>query len=141
MPSFSSILRSAALAAAVLASIPACRSVQDHRNDLHSTRERELTAGVVRREIKVGMGVADVASALGSPNITRTEDDGREVWVYDKIATEASYSEGQSAIFLILGGVSNQSGAMATTQRTLTVVITFDKNGKVMKFNYHQSKF
>ncbi|MFN4908512.1 MAG: hypothetical protein ACK475_04430 [Bacteroidota bacterium] len=141
MSSISSALRSAALAAVVLASIPACRSVQDHRNDLHSTRERELTAGVVRREIKVGMGVADVASALGSPNITRTEDDGREVWVYDKIATEASYSEGQSAIFLILGGVSNQSGAMATTQRTLTVVITFDKNGKVMKFNYHQSKF
>jgi outer membrane protein assembly factor BamE (lipoprotein component of BamABCDE complex) len=124
-----------------LAIAPSCRTVQDHRNALHSTQERELTAGIVRREIKKGMGVAEVASALGSPNITRTEDDGREVWVYDKIATEASYSEGQSAIFLILGGISNQSGAAATTQRTLTVVITFDKDGKVLNFNYHQSKF
>lgn len=120
---------------------PSCRTVQDHRSALHSTQERELTAGIVRREIKKGMGVGEVATALGSPNITRTEDDGREVWVYDKIATEASYSESQSAIFLILGGISNQSGAAATTQRTLTVVITFDKDGKVMNFNYHQSKF
>lgn len=133
------------LALAVLVAIvslaPACRTVQDNRSDLHSTRERELTAGIVRREIKKGMGVAEVATALGSPNITRTEDDGREVWVYDKIATEASYSQSQNAIFLILGGISNQSGAAATTQRTLTVIITFDKDGKVMNFNYHQSKF
>jgi outer membrane protein assembly factor BamE (lipoprotein component of BamABCDE complex) len=137
-------LRSSLFFAAILSAIviaPSCRTVQDHRNALHSTQERELTAGIVRREIKKGMGVAEVASALGSPNITRTEDDGREVWVYDKIATEASYSEGQSAIFLILGGISNQSGAAATTQRTLTVVITFDKDGKVLNFNYHQSKF
>jgi outer membrane protein assembly factor BamE (lipoprotein component of BamABCDE complex) len=135
------ILRVSTLAFVALLGLQSCRTVQDHRNDLHSTRERELTAGIVRREIKKGMGVAEVAQALGSPNITRTEDDGREVWVYDKIATEASYSEGQSAIFLILGGVSNQSGAMATTQRTLTVIITFDKDGKVTTFNYHQSKF
>ena len=135
----SSFLISVLLSTLVLA--PSCRTVQDHRNSLHSTQERELTAGIVRREIKKGMGVAEVATALGSPNITRTEDDGREVWVYDKIATEASYSEGQSAIFLILGGISNQSGAAATTQRTLTVVITFDKDGKVLNFNYRQSKF
>lgn len=118
-----------------------CRTVQDNQRDLSSTRERELTAGVVRKEIKKGMSGAQVAELLGSPNITTMDENNRETWVYDKIATEASYSESQSGMFLILGGFSNRSGAASTTQRTLTVVIKFNADSKVESFTYHQSKF
>lgn len=128
-----------ALSLAVVA--PACRTVQDNQRDLGSTRERELTAGVVRKEIKKGMSGAQVAELLGSPNITTLDENGRETWVYDKIATEASYSESQSGMFLILGGYSNRSGAASTTQRTLTVIIKFNADSKVESFTYHQSKF
>ena len=128
-------------AAATLIALPACKSVDDNREDLRSTQEREITAGVVQREIRKGMSGAEVAEALGSPNIVTRDENERETWVYDKIATEASYSESQNSLFLILGGFSNQSGAASTTQRTLTVVIKFDPDGKVGKYSYHQSKF
>ncbi|MBM4179066.1 MAG: outer membrane protein assembly factor BamE [Ignavibacteria bacterium] len=130
------------LAAIVVVTVATgCRTVQDNQRDLSSTRERELTAGVVRKEIKKGMSGAQVAELLGSPNITTLDENNRETWVYDKIATEASYSESQSGMFLILGGFSNRSGAASTTQRTLTVVIKFSADSKVESFTYHQSKF
>ncbi|MCU0331642.1 MAG: hypothetical protein MUC47_11805 [Candidatus Kapabacteria bacterium] len=122
-------------------SLVGCRSAQDNVRDLRSTNEREMTVGIVQREIKKGMSGAAVAEALGSPNIV-TKDEGENVtWVYDKIATEASYSQSQNALFLIIGGVSNQSGAASVTQKTLTVVIKFDASDKVSSFTYHSSKF
>lgn len=132
---------SIAAVALVLFSLGACRTAQDNTRDLRSTQEREMTVGVVQREIRKGMAGASVVEALGSPNIVTKDDKERETWVYDKIATEASYSESQNGLFLILGSISNQSGAASTTQRTLTVVIKFDANGRVETFTYHQSKF
>ncbi|MBK7033318.1 MAG: hypothetical protein IPH49_08645 [Ignavibacteria bacterium] len=124
-------------AAVILLSVGACRTAQDNQRDLKSTQDREMTVGVVQREIKKGMAGASVVEALGSPNIVTKDEKERETWVYDKIATEASYSESQNGLFLILGGFSNQSGASSTTQRTLTVVIKFDANGRVESFTYH----
>ncbi|GAB1430706.1 hypothetical protein MASR2M18_15400 [Ignavibacteria bacterium] len=118
-----------------------CKTAAEHRSELGSTREREMTVGIVQREIRKGMSGAEVAEALGSPNIVTKDSDDKETWVYDKIATEASYSQSQSAIFLILGGMSQQSGAASVTQRTLTVVIKYDTAGKVESFTYHASKF
>jgi hypothetical protein len=81
----------------------------------------------------------------------------KETWIYDKIATEASYSTsgggasglvgvgGVAGSALILGGVGGSyyrsSGARSTTQKTLTVIINFDEKGKVESFSYHTSKF
>ncbi len=87
------------------------------------------------------MSQADVATALGSPNIVTKDSDGHEAWVYDKIATEASYSNASGGVFLILGGYSKNAGASSTTQKTLTVVIKFDDAQKVASVAYHASKF
>lgn len=131
-----------ALGMALCASlVGGCRTAQDNTRDLRSTQDREMTVGTVQREIRKGMSGAEVAEALGSPNIVTKDEKERETWVYDKIATEASYSQSQNGLFLILGGFSNQSGATSTTQRTLTVVIKYDAQGKVDSFTYHQSKF
>lgn len=118
-----------------------CRTARDHQQDLRSTQEREMTVGIVQKEIRKGMSGADVATALGSPNIVTKDNLDRETWVYDKIATEASYSTSQNALFLVIFGTANQSGAASVTQRTLTVVIKFDASGKVDTFTYHSSKF
>lgn len=117
-----------------------CKSAQDNQRDLQANQQSDLTAGKVEREIQKGMSGAQVAEALGSPNIVTKDENGKETWVYDKIATEATYSQSQNGLFLILGGFSNQSGARATSQRTLTVVIKF-MNSNVESFTYHQSKF
>lgn len=110
-------------------------------SDLHSHKEREMTVGTVQREIKPGMSQADVATSLGSPNIVTKNSEGNETWIYDKIASEASYSRGGGGGSLILFGFGKETAKSATTQKTLTVVINFDKNSNVEKVSYHTSKF
>lgn len=118
-----------------------CMSARDHSGAVRGTTDRDLTVGTVQKEIRKGMGGAEVAEALGSPNIVTKDSDGNETWVYDKIATEVTYSQSQSALFLILWGEARQSGAVSSTQRTLTVVIKFNDKSKVDSFSYHSSKF
>ena len=120
-----------------------CQSASYHSAQVQKDSEKSdrLTVGKVQREIKVGMSSADVVGILGSPNIVTTDDKRRESWVYDKIATNASYSKSEGGIFLLLGGVSGASGASSTSQKTLTVIIKFDEAQKVRDFSYHSSSF
>ncbi len=134
-----------------------CMSAAQHGQALQSSAERDLTVGTVQAKITKGMSQADVATALGSPNIVTKDEGGTDTWIYDKIATEASYSNdsGGTAAFgagagypgdaIILGGVfgnyNKNAGASSLTQKTLTVVIKFDTKNRVSDFNYHSSKF
>jgi outer membrane protein assembly factor BamE (lipoprotein component of BamABCDE complex) len=126
------------LAALVLSG---CISAADHAAQVHSNRGQEFTLGIVQREVRRGMSQSDVAVALGSPNIVTREDNGNETWVYDKIATEASQSSDSGGLWLLLGNYDKSAGASATTQKTLTVVIKFDKFSRVDSFTYHSTKF
>jgi len=121
--------------------ITGCMSAADHAAALHSTRDRDLTVGLVQRDIRYGMSQGDVAQALGSPNIVTREDNGNETWIYDKIATEASRSADSGGWTILLAGSNKQAGASATTQRTLTVVIKFNQQRQVSNFTYHSTKF
>jgi outer membrane protein assembly factor BamE (lipoprotein component of BamABCDE complex) len=141
----------------LVSALTGCVSASKHQQELHSTQEREMTVGIVQKEIRVGMSQTDVVSTLGSPNIVTKDKEGKESWVYDKIATEASYSRSGGGIgggvgagvsggnTLVLGGVgggySKDAGAMSTTQKTLTVIIKFNENNTVESFSYHSSKF
>ena len=49
-----------------------------HAHELHSEREREMTLGAVQKEIRRGLSQADVAEALGSPNIVTRDSAGHE---------------------------------------------------------------
>ena len=106
-----------------------------------TVKEKEFTLGLVQKEIHTGMSQADVAEALGSPNIVTKDSTGKETWIYDKIASEASYSASGGYWTLILFGMQSQSSRSQTTQRTLTVVIKFDKRSQVETLSYHASKF
>lgn len=106
-----------------------------------TSKDKELTVGLVQKDIRKGMSGAEVAEALGSPNIVTKDSDDTETWVYDKIASEASYSKKGSFWTLILIGGSRESGSYKSSQRTLTVVIKFDDNSKVKSVSYHSSKF
>lgn len=108
---------------------------------VHSVHEREMTLGVVQKEIRRGLSQADVAEALGSPNIVTRDSAGLETWVYDKTATEASYSSSGAYGTVLLVGVARGAGASATSQKTLTVVIKFGGDGKVDAFSYHATRF
>jgi outer membrane protein assembly factor BamE (lipoprotein component of BamABCDE complex) len=118
-----------------------CSSARYHSSQLHSAADRDLTVGLVQRDIQKGMPASEVARILGSPNIVTKDTADSQTWVYDKIATEASYSRDGGGLFLLLLNFDSAAGASATTQKTLTVVIKFDKNDRVSDFNYHSTKF
>ncbi len=134
-----------------------CMTAAQHNQSLHSEADREFTLGQVQKHIYRGMSQAAVAESLGSPNIVSKDDLGDETWIYDKIATEASYSADRGSVaggvgaggpagsVLILGGLlgsyDRQAGSSASTQKTLTVVIKFDRSSRVKDFSYHSSKF
>jgi outer membrane protein assembly factor BamE (lipoprotein component of BamABCDE complex) len=120
-------------------SLCGCRSAADHAAQLPPQSVTGLTAGNVQREIRKGMTQAAVADVLGSPNIAARDLDGKESWIYDRIATEAAYSSGNNGILSILLG-SRNAGAVASSQKTLTVIIKFTK-GVVTDYSYHSSKF
>ena len=145
------------LAVFAAASLSGCMSAAEHRAAVRDDSLDRLTVGTVQRKIRVGMPASDVASVMGSPNIVTTDEKRQEVWIYDKISTERVYSTSEGGVAtLILGGVlvgaglgggavapygSYSAGAESTTQRTLTVVIKFDKEMKVREFSYHATRF
>jgi outer membrane protein assembly factor BamE (lipoprotein component of BamABCDE complex) len=99
--------------------------------------EKRLTLGTVQREVRKGMSAAAVAEALGSPNIVTTDEERREVWIYDRIATERVQESGYATLVLV--GYSRDAGAMS--QRALTVIVKFDGEKRVRDYAYHASRF
>jgi len=118
-----------------------CATATLHRQRVQDDSGDRLTVGKVQREIQIGMSSAKVAEILGSPNVVSTDEERREVWIYDKIATDVSYSTSEAGATLLIVGGSGASGARSISQRTLTVIIKFDKEGKVRDFAYHTSRF
>jgi len=130
-----------------------CMGAAQHKAAVQDDSADRVTVGKVQKEIRVGMSGAQVAEVLGSPNIVSTDDERREVWIYDKIATDTAYSTSSGGISaLILGwgssigggaapGYSGSAGARSQSQRTLTVIIKFDHDKRVRDFAYHTSSF
>lgn len=125
--------------------ISGCASAARHSDLTQDNKADRITVGKVQKEIRIGMPSSQVIEALGSPNIVTTDEERREVWVYDKIATDVSYSDSESGagVWLLIMGVggSGRSGSQSTSQRTLTIVIKFDADKKVRDFAYHSSSF
>ncbi len=88
-----------------------------------------LTLGTVQATLHEGLSQAEVQAALGAPNIISRDSSGREVWTYDKVSKQATSR-------YLLFWASTEA-----TQRTLTVLITFDENGRVLEYSYHGTEF
>jgi len=125
----------------LVVSLTGCASASYHKNQVQDDSGDRLTVARVQREIKIGMPSASVAEILGSPNIVSTDEERREVWIYDKVSSDVTYSQSEGIGTLILLSSDRTSGSRSTTQRTLTIIVKFDLEGKVRDFAYHQSKF
>ncbi len=89
-----------------------------------------------------------MAAALGSPNIVSTDEYRNEVWIYDKISSHSVHTQTHTApatlmLFDSLGSITTTSSKQrnSSSQRSLTVIIKFDEDGKVYDFAYHTSRF
>lgn len=142
----SSAIRLGLLATALVAA--GCSATQ-HRTEVQDDSAERVTVGTVQREIRVGMPSADVAAILGAPNIVSTDAGRREVWIWDKISSEVSYSRSSGVIAGLVvgssgggaGGGSKNAGASSASQRTLTIIVKFDDDGLVRDFSYRTSSF
>lgn len=102
---------------------------------------RNLTVGTVQGEIKIGMPASDVVAVLGSPNIVTTDEQRREVWVYDKVSSNrVDTSNSIGGTIIIFGGESKQKES-TTTQKTLTIIIKYDEQKRVRDFAYNYTQF
>ncbi len=131
------------------AMLSACMTASEHKAEVSTQEGDALTVGKVQREIHTGMSGAEVASVLGTPNIVTTDEQRREVWIYDRVSTITARSESRGGIGVLVLGVDaggllsgqSSSGASSTTQRTLTIIIKFDENKMVRDFSYHATQF
>ncbi|TXE85794.1 outer membrane protein assembly factor BamE [Campylobacter volucris] len=103
--------------------------------------DEKITVAKAQKDIKIGMSSSEIIEIMGSPNIISTDEQRREVWVYDKISTQRAYQNSSGGISIIFAGVAGNSGSNVGTQRTLTVIIKFDNNQKVRDVAYHTSSF
>jgi outer membrane protein assembly factor BamE (lipoprotein component of BamABCDE complex) len=117
--------------------ISSCASTQKSAD----TATDNISVGKVQREVKIGMTSAEVVEVLGSPNIVTTDEQRREVWVYDKMSTQIDSSSSSKGIWLVVVGASSDKNKQSTSQRTLTIIIKFDNEGKVRDFSYRTSSF
>ncbi len=118
-----------------------CASAQSHKDAVSGDSSDRISVGTVQREIKIGMSGDEVVSVLGSPNMVTSDSMRRETWVYDKVSTERAHSSSSGGLWIIVAGVSGQSGASSSSQRTLTIIIKFDEQMKVRDYSYRQSSF
>jgi outer membrane protein assembly factor BamE (lipoprotein component of BamABCDE complex) len=100
-----------------------------------------LTVGKVQGEIKEGMSASAVAIILGSPNIVTTDENRREVWIYDKVSSNSVNTTNSGYGTLIILGANTSQSESTTTQKTLTIIIKFDKDKKVRDFAYNYTQF
>jgi outer membrane protein assembly factor BamE (lipoprotein component of BamABCDE complex) len=116
-------------------------ATSEQRTDAVGVPAKQMTPGLVQKEIRNGMSQTQVAEALGSPNIVTRDSDGKETWVYDKIATEVSSSRSNAYGTILIIGAGKERSSTTVNQRTMTVLIKFDKDSKVESYTFHASSF
>jgi len=115
-----------------------CLNPRDVHESVRGDDKSTISVGVAQKNIKVGMSSAAVAEVLGSPNIVSTDEEGRQVWIYDRVTTSVRATTASGPLTLIVGGAA---GASERSQSTLTIIVKFDKAEKVRDLAYHTSKF
>ena len=124
-----------AIAFATIPFISACSTTN------YSLNEEKMTVAKAQTEIKIGMPSSEVVEVLGSPNMVTTDTERRETWVYDKVSTNVQSSSSKNGVWLLLFAAGNHNVQASSNQRTLTIIVKFDKDGLVRDFAYRTSTF
>lgn len=129
--------------------IPACTaSWEDPPPDKRRAIQRDpLSYGAVTSKVKRNETTQEeIVRLFGAPNITTINSDGEEVWVYDRISNDTQthgWSEARRFChFFVLGTYSSKYGSgRSSSTRTLTVIITFNKNKSVKEYSARATQF
>ncbi|MBP6030259.1 MAG: hypothetical protein KA533_02405 [Sphingobium sp.] len=116
--------------------------------------QNNLTHGMAQMTLHLGTTTqSEVLEAFGAPNITTLDAAGQEVWVYDRHATVATSGSSGFSIGMLLGaggggvggggglGFGSSKSKASQTQRTMTLIIKFGPDKKVVDFKSRSSSF
>ena len=104
--------------------------------------QSNLTPGKVQQNISKGMSSTEIIKALGSPNIITRDKTGKTSWVYDKVSTYHSKTNGglnfvrmNANDFVIAGGVLAGTAAVLKTTGQSNFLISAAALGLFTLFN------
>lgn len=113
-----------------------------------------LTHGMAQMTLRVGQtNQLEVLETFGAPNITTLDAEGREVWVYDRHATVTADSSSGFSIGMLVGaaggnvaggsglGFGKKKAKSSQSQRSMTLIIKFGPDKRVVDFKSRSSSF
>lgn len=141
------------LAGLAIASLASGSSARDRKAE-PADSANSLTHGMAQMTLHVGTTTQlEVVEAFGSPNITTLDAQGQEVWIYDRQATVSSASGSGFSIGMLVGagggavgggaglGFGSSKSKASQTQRTMTLIIKFGADKRVVDFKSRSSSF
>ena len=110
--------------------------------DPENTKPSPFTHGNVQLNLKNNITMqSEVLEKFGPPNIAAADASGNEIWTYQKNATvRKEVAKGGYFTIVVLGGQSGSSG-FEQSQKTMTLIIKFGKDKKVIDFKSMTSSF
>ena len=120
------------------ATIPHSRIKSDVIKREQPAQEQQLTVAAAQR-IARGTSNTEVIKQLGSPNIITKGKKGGESWVYDRMGRQVSAITTTSGGWLFMP--SQKSSSSSVSEKSLTVVIDFDSDGRVAEITYRRLSY
>lgn len=133
--------RARSLIISILVIIPgACQSVP-HTQPPPASR-MDLSHGAVQLRLKKGITTQnDVVEAFGAPNIATRDSEGKEVWTYRRHATVTSTTGSDAYVNIVVFGASGGTGTESTSSQSMTLIVKFDDQAKVVDFRSMATSF
>ena len=101
-----------------------------------------LTHGNVQLTLRSGVTTKnEVLESFGAPNITTRDSEGKEVWTYQRYGRVIESSRAASYATVLLFGSQQQRGGVESSNRSMTLIITFNDDDIVDSFNSRYSSF
>ena len=102
----------------------------------------DLSHGAVQLRLKKGITTQnDVVEAFGAPNIATRDSEGKEVWTYRRHATVTSTTGSDAYVNIVVFGASGGTGTESTSSQSMTLIVKFDDQAKVVDFRSMATSF
>ena len=134
----------AALVAALSASalLTSACIVRETRVEAPEPAADPLTHGNVQLTLRSGVTTKnEVLESFGAPNITTRDSEGREVWTYQRYGRVIESSRSASYATVLLFGSQHRRVGVESSNRSMTLIITFSDDDVVESFNSRYSSF
>ena len=97
-----------------------------------------LSAAEIRSRVIVDQTTkVEIMELFGGPNEKKVNEDGSEVWFYERISQSSSGKS--SFLFILIAGAS--SGESGTSARSFMMTMNFDPRGVLRKYAIRESQY